>query len=185
MALMLQAVGMVEFNSIAAGIETADFMVKAAQVEPLMMKTTCPGKFVVAVHAEVASVQASVETGLARGGPAVVDHFVIPNINPEVIKALSGAVEPAGDAALGVIETFSVAACVMAADQASKAAQVSVLEVRMAMGLGGKAFCLLAGDVGAVRAAVQAGAVGAGERGLLVRRVVIPSVAPEVLRQIL
>lgn len=182
---MLQAVGMIEFNSIAAGIETADYMVKAAQVEPLIMKTVCPGKFVVGVHAEVASVQASVDTGLAHGSDAVVDHFVIPNINPEVISALSGAVDHIAGAALGVIETFSVASCIMAADVASKAARVEVLEVRMAMGLGGKAFCLLAGDVGAVKAAVESGAAAARANGLLVRQVVIPSVAPEVLRNIL
>ena len=43
------AVGMVEFNSIAAGIDAADQMVKTAQVDPLFFKTICPGKFVAAV----------------------------------------------------------------------------------------------------------------------------------------
>jgi microcompartment protein CcmL/EutN len=182
----LQAVGMIEFNSIAGGIEGADFMVKAALVEPFMMKTICPGKFVVAVHGEVASVQASVDAGLEYGKDAVIDHFVIPNITMEVITAIGGSI---GDfrkaAALGVIETFSAASCVVAADAAAKAAEVDVLDVRLAMGLGGKAFCLLSGDVGAVEQAVGAGAAMAAVQGLLVRQVVIPGVAPEVLRYIL
>lgn len=46
------AVGMVEFNSIAAGIDAADQMVKTAQVDPLFFKTICPGKFVAAVTGE-------------------------------------------------------------------------------------------------------------------------------------
>lgn len=182
----LQAVGMIEFNSIAGGIEGADYMVKAAQVEPFMMKTICPGKFVVAVHGAVAAVQSSVDAGLEYGKDAIIDHFVIPNISMEVINAIAGSLgDFRGGAALGVIETFSAASCIVSADAANKAAQVDVLDVRLAMGLGGKAFCLLSGDVGAVEQAVEAGAAMAAEEGLLVRKVVIPGVAPEVLRHIL
>jgi microcompartment protein CcmL/EutN len=186
MGKRLQAVGMIEFNSIAGGIEGADYMVKAAQVEPFMMKTICPGKFVVAIHGEVAAVQASVDAGLEFGKDAIIDHFVIPNISMDVINAIGGSIgDFRGGAALGVIETFSAASCVVASDAASKAAEVDVLDVRLAMGLGGKAFCLLAGDVGAVEQAVAAGGEKAAEGGLLVRKVVIPGVAPEVLRHIL
>jgi len=71
----LQAVGMIEFNSIAVGIEAADAMLKAAQVAPLIIKTICPGKFVAAVHADVASARAALNAGLATGASTVVDHF--------------------------------------------------------------------------------------------------------------
>ena len=186
METRLQAVGIIEFNSIAGGIEGADTMVKAAEVDPFMMKTICPGKFVVAVHGEVASVQASVDAGLEFGKDAVIDHFVIPNITMEVINAIACAIgDLKGGAALGVIETFSAASCVVAADAAAKAASVDVVDVRLAMGLGGKAFCLLSGDVGAVKTAVDAGAATAADQGLLVRQVVIPGVSPQVLRHIL
>ena len=57
------AVGMVEFNSIAAGIDAADQMVNTAQVDPLFFKTSCPGKFVAAVTGDVAAVNAAVEAG--------------------------------------------------------------------------------------------------------------------------
>ena len=92
MGTNIQAVGMIEFNSIAAGIEAADHMVKAASVEVLLLKTICPGKFLVGVHAGVAAVQASIETGLAHTGDTIVDHFVIPNIHPDVISAMSCAI---------------------------------------------------------------------------------------------
>jgi len=186
MNVKFQAVGMIEFNSIAGGIEGADYMVKSAEVEPFMMKTICPGKFVVAVHGEVAAVQSSVDAGLEYGKDAVIDHFVIPNISMDVINAIACAMtDYRGGAALGVIETFSAASCIVAADAAAKAAEVDVLDVRLAMGLGGKAFCLLSGDVGAVEQAVAAGGEKVAEDGLLVRKVVIPGVAPEVLRHIL
>jgi microcompartment protein CcmL/EutN len=179
------AVGMIEFNSVAAGIEAADTMVKAALVEPLMLKTICPGKFVAAVYAEVASVQASVGAGLTCAKGSVVDHFVIPNIDQAVIRAMSCSVENVRGAAVGVIETFSAASSIVAADVAVKTADVDLIEVRIAMGLGGKAFFLLSGDVGAVEMAVGAGAAAAAANGLLVRKVVIPSISPQIMRHIM
>lgn len=181
MIARLQAVGMIEFNSIAVGIEAADAMLKAAQVAPLIVKTICPGKFVAAVHADVASVRAALNAGLATGGSTVVDHFLIPNINPEVISALSCACEHVPGSAVGIIETFSAASAVVAADTAVKTSQVTLVEVRLAMGLGGKAICLLSGDVASVQAAVDAGSSAVGEAGLLVRKVVIPGISPELL----
>ena len=184
MLVKLQAVGMIEFNSVAAGIEGADVMVKTAAVEPLMVKAICPGKFVVGVYADVAAVEAAVAAGLGIGQGSVLDHFVIANIDEAVIRAMSCATEKVDGAALGVVETFSVAACIEAADAAVKAAAVDLIEVRIAMGLGGKAFFLLAGDVGPVKASVDAGAAMAGSRGMLVRHVVIPSLAQQIRRYI-
>ena len=181
----IQAVGMIEFNSIAVGIEAADYMVKAADVEPLMLKTICPGKFVVAVYSTVAAVQASIEAGMAAGADTLVDHFVIPNIDPAVISAMGRSIASMRGSALGVIETFSAASCIVAADTAVKTADVDLLEVRIAMGVGGKAFCILTGDVGPVEMSVGAGSASAGEKGLLVRKTVIPSISEQVLRHIM
>lgn len=185
MEAKLQSLAMIESNSIAVGIEAADYMVKAAQVEILMLKTICPGKFVVAVYGEVSSTQAALDAGLAYGKDAVVDHFQIPNISPSVISAMSSTVDTVRGGAIGVIETFSAAASIYAADIAVKAADIDLMEVRIAMGLGGKAFCLISGDVAAVQSAVDAGAATAADKGLLMRKVVVPSMAPEVLRHLL
>ena len=43
------AIGMVELNSIARGIETCDYMVKAAQVDLIRSSTVCPGKYMVLI----------------------------------------------------------------------------------------------------------------------------------------
>mgnify|MGYP000043469741 FL=1 len=185
MKAKLQAIGMIECNSIAAGIEAADYMVKSSPVDILMLKTICPGKFVVAVYGEVSSAKSALETGLAQGKDTVVDHFLISNVDHAVISAMSCAVDAVRGAAVGVIETFSAAASIYAADVAVKAANVDLVEVRVAMGLGGKAYCLLSGDVASVETAVAAGSATAAEKGLLVRKVVVPSMAPEVIRYLM
>ena len=122
---------MVEFNSIAAGIDAADQMVKTAQVDPLFFKTICPGKFVAAVTGDVAAVSASVNAGRETHADALVDWFIIPNIHRDVIGALAGATGITERGALGIIETFSAASIVVASDAAVKAADVQLLDVRV------------------------------------------------------
>ena len=56
-----------------------------------------------------------------------------------------------------------------------KAADVQLIEVRLANGIGGKSFVVLTGEVAAVQASVAAGAAHAREQGLLVKSVTIPA----------
>lgn len=177
---MIRAVGLVEFISIAKGLEAADAMVKAAQVELLDAKPTCCGKYVVMVCGEVAAVQSSVDSGRAVGADAVIDDFVLPNVHPAVIAAMAAASPAADIRALGVIETFSIAALIVAADTAAKAGDVELLEIRAGTGIGGKSFATLTGDVASVEAAVAAGAATAGGKGMLVEKIVIPAPHPSL-----
>jgi microcompartment protein CcmL/EutN len=66
-----------------------------------------------------------------------------------------------------------------------KAANVQLIEIRLAMALGGKAFVTLTGDVAAVEAAVDAAAQVVGQKGLLVNKVVIPRPRPELLNEMI
>lgn len=179
------AVGMVEFRSIAAGIDGSDQMVKTAQVEPLFFKTICPGKFLAAITGDIAAVSAAIATGRDKYPEDVVDWFVIANIHPDVIRALAGTCVPTPRKALGIIETFSAVSIVAAVDAAVKAANVQLVDVRIAVGLGGKGYALLSGDVAACEAAVSAGSAEAAEHGLLVSKVVIPSPSESLLSQII
>ena len=168
------AVGMAEYTSIAAGMEAADRMVKTADVTPLFFKTICPGKYLAAVSGDVAAVDASLLAAREVKPSSLADWFVLPNIHKDVIAALAGCVPIMERGALGVIETFSVSAAIVAADAAVKAASVLLVDVRTALGLGGKGYVLLTGDVAAVQAGVNAGSARAGDSGLLVGTVVIP-----------
>lgn len=172
---MIQAIGLVEFLSIAKGIEAADAMLKAAQVSLLEAKPVCPGKYIVLICGDVAAVQSSVEAGRAIGSKNVIDQFILPNVHPQVIKAISAVCPATEIKALGIIETFSVASLIVAADTAAKAGDVDLIEIRPGMGIGGKSFLTLTGDVSSVNSSVEAGTVSAVEKGMLVEKVVIPA----------
>ncbi len=171
----MKAIGLVEFVSIAKGIEAADAMLKASRVELLDARPICPGKYIVLIFGEVSAVYNSVQAGNTIGGSAVVDDFVIPNVHPSVIKAVSCASDVKDLRALGVIESFSIAALIVAADSAVKAGQVDLIEIRLGTGIGGKSFVTLTGDVGDVTASINVGKETCGEKGMLVESVIIPS----------
>lgn len=173
-----------EYTSIAAGIDAADRMVKAADIRPVFFKTTCPGKFLVAVTGNVEDVTASTEAGRSVGTELIADWFVIPNIHTNVVAALSGCSGIRSCCALGVIETFSVSSAIQAADTAVKTADVRLLDIRTALGLGGKGFVLLSGDVAAVETSVAAAADGVRLTGLLIGTTVLPRPAAELVSQL-
>jgi len=175
------AIGIVETSSIAKGFEVADAVLKRAGVEIVVNRTICPGKYMVLIGGDVDAVNASIETGVQVGAHTVVDHFIIPNVHPDVFPAISGVDHIPELKALGVIESFTVASIIEAADAAVKAAEVKLITVHVAMAIGGKGFVTLTGDVADVEAAVQAGAEIIEKKGLLVEKIIIPSPRKEIL----
>jgi len=179
-----KSIGLIELSSIAAGFAVADTMLKAANVRVLLSRSICSGKYMVLIGGDTSSVQAAVAAGAEAANGCLIDSLVLANLHPDVITAIGRTqpVEPNG--ALGVIESFNVATLVQAADAVAKAANVQLLEVRLAMALGGKAFCTLTGDVAAVQAAVAAGRQVLAKAGVLVNAVVISRPHPDVYREV-
>lgn len=180
MSAIEPALALLEFASIAAGIQAADAMVKRAPIDIIRAGTVQPGKYLVLIGGEVADVEESLAAGRDVGGTSAVDFVFLPQVHPEVVEALAGVRVPEVTDALGVVETATVAAAIHAADAGIKGAEVRLVEVRLADGLGGKGIVLFAGLVADVEAAVALG-VGVLERpDLLVREVVIPQLHVEM-----
>jgi len=182
MSDMGKAIGMIELTSIARGIEVSDFMVKTAQVELLRASTVCPGKYVIIVAGQTGDVKASMAVGEELSGECMIDKLLIANINSQLIPAISMTNQVDSMDAVGVLEFYSIAAAIFAADVAAKAAEIRLIEVRIGYAVGGKGFVTLTGEVGAVKAAVEAARKNAE---LLVESTVIPRPSREVFESIL
>lgn len=174
------ALALLDFSSIAVGIETADAMIKRAQLETIRAGTVQPGRYLVLLGGSVADVHEAMDAGLEVGAGALLDRVFLPNVHPEVVAAIGGGRAAAPNDALGVVETMTVAAAISAADAGVKGAEVNLVEIRLADGLGGKGIVLYSGMVADVEAAVEI-AVGVLPRPeLLVRQVVIPQLHEEM-----
>ncbi|UZP66787.1 BMC domain-containing protein [Desulfovibrio mangrovi] len=180
----LRTIGCVELNSVALGMQAADAMVKAAEVEIVMARPTCPGRYLIIVTGDTGAVKSSVEAGRAISKDMLVDWFTIPSVHRDVIPALSGTAQTSEINALGIIETCTAASCILAADAAAKSGQVWLLEIRIAAGLAGKAFVVMTGDVSSVQASVEAGVAGVAEAGPVLSHVVIPSPSESLKAQL-
>ena len=168
------AIAAIETSSIAQGYVVADAMVKQAEVDVLEASTLSPGRFWVLIGGEVATVRASHRRGVEVAADTLLDELFIPQLHESVLAALRGLAPRNDDDALGIMETLTAASAIVAADLAVKGARVTLRDLRLANGIGGKGVVTLSGTVSDVQAAIEAGRVQALKRGLLARSVVIP-----------
>jgi microcompartment protein CcmL/EutN len=182
---MITSIGLIEFNSIARGIESADAMLKAGMVDLVFSKPVCPGKYLTLVSGDVGAVKAAIAAGLENGGGNVVNSLIIPRVHPNVIPAINATTEIDGTNAVGVVEYFDIASAIVGADAASKAADVKLMELRLGMGIGGKSYFSMCGQVSDVKSAVQAAMSDPEDRGAIVGSCVIPSPTPELFNEML
>ena len=168
------ALALIDFSSIAIGIEAADAMIKRADIRIIKAGTVQPGRYVVLIGGGVADVGESLAAGREVGGDTVLDHIFLPHVHPEVVHAIGGGRVPGATDALGIVETTTVPAAILAADAGIKGAEVRLVEVRLADGLGGKGIVLYSGVVADVEAAVEIGVSVLERPELVVRKVVIP-----------
>ena len=180
-----KSIGLLELSSIAAGFLVADTMLKASSVRILLSRSICSGKYMVLIGGETAAVEAATAAGEEAANGCLIDSLTIANLHPDVITAIGRTRPSLPDGALGILESFNVATMIKAADAVAKTANVELLELRLAMALGGKAFCTMTGDVASVQAGVAAGRAVIAEKGVLVNAVVISRPHPDVYREII
>lgn len=180
-----RSIGALELSSIGIGYKVQDKMLKAADVELLVARTICSGKYLIVVTGPVSDVESAVSAGERIAEDALIDKLMIPAVDKSVFPALGQSVVLTDEQidALGIVETFSGVSIIAAADAAAKAARITLFRINVAMALGGKGFCLMTGQVADVEAGVRAAAEQARQRGLLVSKVVIARPNPELFNE--
>jgi microcompartment protein CcmL/EutN len=175
------ALGMIEYKSVARGIFSCDAMVKKAPVRIVETHAVCPGKYITIICGEVADVEEAMKAGLETGTDMVIADLFLPQVHWSVIPALAGASKIEKFGAVGIIETFSVADCVRAADIAAKATPVQLVEIRLANGLGGKGYFVMTGELADVEASLAEARQFVKEQGMLAACELIPAPHPDLI----
>lgn len=179
-----KSIGLLELSSVVAGFLVADAALKAGTVRLVLSRSICSGKYMVLVAGDPSAVQSAIAAGCEAANGCLIDNIVITNIHPDVITALGRTSVAPPEGALGILESFNVATLIKAADACAKSASVQLFEVRVAMALGGKAFCTMTGDVASVQTAVAAGKKVISDAGMLVNAAVITRPHPDVYREV-
>lgn len=170
---MEPAVCLLEFSSVAKGIQAGDAMIKRAPLQVIRAGTVHPGKYLVLVGGLTADVEEAMQSGREVAGDTLVDLVFLPDVHPDVVASIGGVRREDAGEALGVIEAPTVAATIEAADAGVKGARVTIRDLRLADDLGGKGYVLFGGEVAEVEAAVGHGVARTAVSGQAVTHVVI------------
>ena len=179
-----EALGLIECKGLVCLIEGTDAMLKAANVEIIGWDKAGSALVTTFVKGDVAGVKAALDAGAEAAGRVgeVVSVHVIARPHDELTAMMPKAKAPApidpkkspvspNASAIGLIETKGWVGLVEATDAMGKAANVEVMKT---IQIGGAyVTTIVKGDVGSVKAAVDAGAAAAGKVGELISSHVI------------
>lgn len=178
--MSIDVLGVLEFSSIAVGISALDEMVKIAPIKIIEARTICPGKYLIVFSGDVASVEYSFNKGIETGKDCIVDKLFLPLIHQNIIPAIGKICLTPDWESIGIIETLSVTSSIEAADEAAKTGDVKIIEIRLAIGFGGKSYVKLMGSLDTIEVAMEAGTTKAKLKNLLCNQTLIPKPHTEI-----
>jgi microcompartment protein CcmL/EutN len=180
---MGMCIGFLEYISIGRGIEAADLISKNTAIDILLASPNCPGRYQILFTGDTSAVEEAVRLAKGTADFNYLDSLVIPRVDERVISALYAPNATMGDA-VGVFETMTMTATIEGADAMLKAADISIVELRLGKGLAGKSYVIVTGTVQNVRTAIDTALKLVEDRGVLISSVVIPSINPELIRHL-
>ncbi len=181
------AIGVIELSSIHKGFEVQDAVLQNVLVEKLIARTICSGKYIIIVRGEIADVESCLEIAKSTGGFAIINAIIIPNVDESIFPAIAGTTtleSPKVDGLL-IIETFSVASAIKAADYAVKEADINLLRIHIAMAIGGKGLVVITGSIDALKSALVPAIEYVKEDGMLVGYSLITGPHEDLLKELI
>jgi len=178
------SLAIVELDSIAHGLRTADELVKEAPVTLVAATPSTPGRFLVVWTGEVAEVEYAHRRAAAIAGEHLVDELRLAIVHPSVVPVIRSPAAPPEGAAFGILELRTAVAAVFAADAAAKATEVQLVQIVLSRGLHGKGFVTLGGPLHEVEEAVSVGRAAGETRGGTFADVVLSNPDPVIAARI-
>ncbi len=172
-----EALGLLETRGLVALIEAVDAMLKTSPVRFAGWDRAGSGLVSAFVNGDVAAVRAAIDAGAEMAGKVgeVTGLHVIARPHDGLRGMMPASAKPASTearpGALGLLETKGWASLVEATDAMCKAAEVQVLRT-VAIG-SSYVTTAVHGDVGSVKAAIEAGSAAAARIGQVVAAHVI------------
>ncbi|MCP4446031.1 MAG: BMC domain-containing protein [Myxococcales bacterium] len=178
------ALGILELEHVARGVRVADAICKRTEVEILACRPISGGKHLIYLRGGVAEMEEAMDVGREIAGDSLIDSLFLPMADLQLWPAIPDSVKAIGwtsDVILsaGIVETSTICALLGAMDAACKVAEVTVRDVRLGVGIMGKAFFTMTGNLDDVQAAAEAARDEADQRMLALE--VIPAPANEIV----
>src|SRR5580692_10983339 len=128
--------GVLEIDSLARGIVSADAALKKASTNVLWAGPVTPGKYLLLLRGELAETEEALAAGAAIADDRLLDRLLLPQAHAELWLAL-GPARKLPMKAVGIVETLGAAGALRAADAACKVADVAIGSLQLCRGIGG------------------------------------------------
>jgi len=151
---------MLDIDDVPRGLLALDLLVKEAEVAVYSAGTVQAGRYLILFGGPVAPVEMSFDRAIQATGGTLVDAVLLPHAEERIAPAvLEGArrwpsKQVDGDT-LGVLQSGSSPTMLRCVDAALKGAEVDLVQLRIAEGLGGRAIATLWGETHDVEAAIE------------------------------
>lgn len=163
-----------EISSLALGYRLIDRAVKKAPVKIIEGSALTPGKFYILLNGDEASIGESAKDILESAAQELIlDHAIIPQIHEDILPAAYAQIQRPVSESIAIFETMTISSGILSADAVAKSAEVRLLDLRLARGIGGKSFFFFTGKLEDVQAGVEAGQARLQERGTFLRAEII------------
>lgn len=172
----------IEINGIARGLVVGDALVKKAKARIVLACPVTPGKFLILIDGDVANVDESLDEAIRIAGEHCIDRFKLPFAHETLEPAVFGYVRESRKGAIGIVETATVCSGIRSADIALKTADTNLAVIHPAVGIGGKCYYILVGDLYEVEASIGAAVDSASPH--LLSTEIIPHPHPDFLNAI-
>ena len=164
------ALAMLDVADVPPALLAVDLLAKEAFVRVHRAGTVQPGRYLILFGGDPEAVRRSMLRASSGAGEALRDAVLLADAEPRILPAITeGALRwPAPGDALGALQHESSPTMLRAVEAALKGAEVELVQLRVADGLGGRAVALVWGldhDVeAAIEHAEEAAARGSGGR---------------------
>ncbi len=148
------ALAAIDLTDIPTGALATDALLKRSPIAFIRAGTITAGRWLTLFGGTTAAVEEALAAALERGGEAVADHVLLPDVHPDLYAAAHGVRQVAGEGSLLVMETNTVPALLRAVEAVLKGTSVRLAELRLAdAGLAGKGVAVVRGELADVEAA--------------------------------
>ena len=182
------ALGVLELAHIARGVRVADAICKRTEIEILASRPVSGGKHLIYLRGGVAEMEEAMQVGKEIAAESLVDSLFLPMAHEQLWPGIPDGSDARGWSSdvivsAAIVETSTICALLEAMDAACKEAEVHVRDVRLGVGIMGKAFFAMTGQLDDVEAAALVAQARADSRLLALE--VIASPAQEILGQLI
>ncbi len=172
-----------ELRSVPSGLFALDALVKEALVRIRFAGDIDPSRFLLVFDGDLAAVDAALQRAVEIAQADVLETLLLPRAHYRLRAALAGTTTPpdegaGSEATIGVLQCHTVISTIAATDRALKAAEVTLLRLRLATLLGGQGHAVVCGEQFDVQEALNA-AERTEQAGVQVEVRLIPRAASE------